>query len=124
MEKITFYKRRIKRATSVTTISTESNLNRGILDEMTERLGNVHASVRALTDCLQTRDVTRKTDQSMIETVKCMFHKLLEEACDDLQRITSQSRKDVHIETIRIAHRCSRSETANEKYCSRSETLV
>ena len=55
----------------------ESKLNRGILDELAERLGNFHESARALADCLQTRNVTRKTDQSVIEAAKCMFNKLL-----------------------------------------------
>ena len=62
--------------------------------------------------------------KSMIEAAMCMFHKLLGEASDDLERVTPQSRKSLHIETIRNAHRCSRSETASEKPCSRSETLV
>ena len=53
-----------KRATSATTMLAESNLNREILDELAERLGNFHESARALADCLQTHDVTRKTDQS------------------------------------------------------------
>ena len=54
-----------------------------------------------------------------------MFHKLLgEERGHDLERVTSQSRKGLHIETTRNAHRCSRSETASEKPCSRSETLA
>ena len=73
-----------KRATSATTVPAESNPNRGILDELAERLGNFHESARALADCLQTRDVTRTTDQSMIEAVKRMFHKLLGEASGDL----------------------------------------
>ena len=63
-----------------------------------------------------------KTDQSMTEAAKCMFHKLLGEARDDLERVTSQSREGLHIETARNAHRCARSETASEKSCSRSET--
>ena len=61
MEKITPYIRR-KASDSVTTMLAESNPNRGIFDELTERLGNIHESVRALVDCLQTRDVIRVTD--------------------------------------------------------------
>ena len=64
------------------------------------------------------------TNQSMIETARCMFHTLLGEASDDLERATPQSHKRLHLETIRNAHRCFRSETASEKPCSRSETLV
>ena len=63
-----------KRATGTTTNLHESNTNRGILDALVERLGNFHESARALTDCLQTRNVTRKKDQSMIDAAKCMFH--------------------------------------------------
>ena len=47
----------------------------------------------------------------MIESAKCMFHKLLGEASDDLESVTPQSGKSLHIETIRNAHRCSSSET-------------
>ena len=36
------------------------NLNREILDELAERLGNFHDSARALASCLQNRDVCRK----------------------------------------------------------------
>ena len=104
-----------KRATSAATMPAESNLNRAILDELAGRLGNFHESARALADCLQTRDVTRKTDQSVFEAAKRMFHKLLGEASDGLERVTSQSRKGLHIQTTRNAHRCSRSKTANEK---------
>ena len=46
------------------------------------------------------------------------------EASDDLERVTSQSRKGLHIETIQNAHRCSLSEPPSEKPCSRSEILV
>ena len=51
-----------KRAASATTMIDESNTNRGILDELAERLGNFHDSARALASCLQTRYVTRKTE--------------------------------------------------------------
>ena len=108
-----------KQATSVTTMHAEANF-----DELEERLGNFHESARALADCLQTRDVNRKTDQNMIEAVKCIIHKLMEEASGDLERVMSQSRKELHIETIRNAHRCPRPETTIKKPCSRSETLV
>ena len=50
--------------------------------------GIFHESARALADCLQTRDVTRKTNLSMTEAAMCMFHKLLGEVSDDLERVT------------------------------------
>ena len=40
---------------------------------------------------LQIHDVSRKTDQGMIEAAKCLFHKLLGEASDDLERVTPRS---------------------------------
>ena len=123
-EEAHFLQKSKKRATSATAMPDEPNLNRGILDELAERLGNFHESARALADCLQTRNVTRKTDQSMIEAAKCMFHKLLGEASDDLERVTPQSCKSLHRETIRKAHRCPCSETVSGKPSSRSETLV
>ena len=113
-----------KRATSATTTPAGTNLNREILDELAERLGNFHDSARASASCLQTRDVTRKKDQSMIEGAKCMFLKSQGGASDDLERVTPLSRENLHIETTRNKHRCSRSETPIEKPCSRSETLV
>ena len=79
MRKITFHKRRKKRAASATTISVETDPSHGILDELAERLGNFLESARALASCLQKHDVTRKTEQSMIEAARCMFHKLLGE---------------------------------------------
>ena len=71
-------------------MSDEPNTNRGILDELAERLGNFHESARALADCLQTRSVTRETDQSMIDVlvprqrVKNLVHRfetLAEKSC-------------------------------------------
>ena len=112
-----------KGATSATTVPAWSKMNRGILDELAERLGNFHDSALALADCLQTRNVTREADQSMIEAAKCMIHRLLGEASDDLERVTSQSREGLHIDTTRNAHRCSGSETPVGKSCSRPETL-
>ena len=53
-----------------------------------------------------------------------MFRKLLGEASDHLERVTTQSREGPFFKTTRNAHRCSRSETASEKPCSRSETLI
>ena len=41
-----------KRATSATTMPAKSNLNRGILDKLAERLGNFHEGACALADCL------------------------------------------------------------------------
>ena len=57
-----------KQATSATATSAETSTSRGILDELQH-------------------DVSRKTDQSMIEAAKCMFHQLLGEARDDLDRV-------------------------------------
>ena len=111
-----------KRATSATSTLAGTNLNRDILDELAERLENFHDSARALASCLQTRDVTRKSDHSMIEAAECMFHKLLGEANDDLECVTPQSRERLHNETTRNKHRCSRSETPIEKPHSCSET--
>ena len=98
-----------KRATSATAISAETNSSRGILDELADRLGNLHESTRALANCLQKHDVSCKRDQSMIEAAKCMFHNLLGEASDDLERVTPRSHESV----------CS--ETPTEKPCSCSE---
>ena len=93
-----------------------------ILDELAERLGNLHESAPALADCLQTCDVTRKTDLSMIEAAKCLFHKLLGKASDNLERVTPQLRENLHAETTRNKRRCSRSDTPSLRPCSRSET--
>ena len=123
-QKIAFNMCREKRATSATTTPAVTNQNREILDELAERLGNFHDSARALAICLQTRDVARETDQSMIEAAKCMFHKLLGETSDDLERVTLQSSESLHIETTRYKRRCSRFETPSEKLRSCSETLV
>ena len=119
-----FLKASKKRAISATTMPDESNTNRGIPDELAEPLGNVHEGARALADRLQTRSITRIKDQSMIEAAKCIFPKLFGEASDDMERVTPQSRKSLHIETTRDSHRCFRPETVSEKSCSRSETLV
>ena len=62
-----------KQATSATAVPAETSTSRGTLDELAERLGNFHDSARALSSCLQKHDVSRKTDQSMIEAAKCMF---------------------------------------------------
>ena len=75
-----------KRATSVTAMPAETNPSRGILDELAERLENFHDSARAPASCPQNHDVSGRTDQSVIEAAKCMFHKLLGEAGDDLER--------------------------------------
>ena len=82
------------RSTSTTSALAESNTKQGTLSELAERFGNFHESADALTNCLQTRDITRKTDQCMVEAAKCMFFKLLEEANDDLDmRDTTSSRR-------------------------------
>ena len=99
----------------------ESNTNIGNLDELAERLGNFRESVRALADCLHSRDITRQTDLSMIEAAKHMYHKLLEKASDDLERVTPQTRESLHAEATRNKRRCPRPETSNEKSCPRAK---
>ena len=84
-----------KRATRATAASAETNPSRGILDELADRPWNSHDSARALDSCLQSHDVFRKTDQSMIEAAKCMFDKLLGEASHDLERVTPRSRENL-----------------------------
>ena len=76
------------RATRAMTTPGESSTNPGNLGELAERLGNFHESARALADCLHTRDITRQTDPSTIKAAKQMYHKLLEKASDDLERMT------------------------------------
>ena len=66
-----------KQATSTAATMAKTSTSFGTLDEQAERLGSFHASARALASCLQKRDVSRKTDQSMIEAAKCMFRKVL-----------------------------------------------
>ena len=61
-----------RRATSATATSAETSTSRGTLDELAERLWNFHDSARALASCLEKHDVSRETDQSMIEEAKCM----------------------------------------------------
>ena len=113
-----------KRATSATTAPAGTDQNREILDELAGRLGLFHDSARALAKCLQTRDVARKTDQCMIEAANCMFHRLLGETSEDLERVVLQLRESLHIETTRYKRRCSRFETPSEKPRSCPETLV
>ena len=72
-------------------MSVETGPSCEILDEPAERLGNFHKGARALACCLQKHDVSRKTDQSVIEATRCMFHKLLGEVRDDLDRVTPRS---------------------------------
>ena len=62
-----------KQATSVTATSADTSTSRGTLDELTERLGNFHECARALASCLQKHDVSRKTDQSMVEGAKLRY---------------------------------------------------
>ena len=65
-----------KRAASATNISVETDPSHGILDAPAERLGNFHESARPMASCLQKHDVSSKTDPSMIEADRCMFHKI------------------------------------------------
>ena len=76
------------RATRAMTTPGESSTNPGNLGELAERLGNFHESARALADCLHTRDITRQRDPSTIKAARHMYHKLLEKASDDLERMT------------------------------------
>ena len=86
-----------KRAESVTATSVETDPSHGILDELAERLGNFHDSARTLACCLQKHDVSRKTDQSMIEAARWMFHKLLGRHKGRLGSIdTAVTRRSLH----------------------------
>ena len=107
--------------------------NEELSAKLAERLGSFDESANALADYLQTRDVTRKTDQCMVEAAKCMFFKLLGEASDDLDRAILQPQEDhrahaTRIEAVVLAprHRAEvlvlLTEAATEKPCSRPET--
>ena len=105
-----------RQATSATATSAETSTSRGTLDELAERLGNFHDSGRALASCVQKHDVSSKTDQSMIEAAKCMFHKLLGEASDDLERVTPLSRENLNSCPEALTNKLrSRFEVPNEK---------
>ena len=79
------------------TLPDESNTNREILDELTEGLGDCHDSARALADCLQTRNVTRKKRPEYDRGSEVhVSHTLLGEASGDLERVTPQPRKSLH----------------------------
>ena len=95
------------RSTSTTNASIESNTKQGTLSELADRLWNFHECANALTNCLQTRDTTRKTDQSMLEAAKCMFSKLLEETNDDLDRAL-QPQETNRAQATGNGSRCSR----------------
>ena len=51
-------------------------MDSGILNELAERLGNFREGARALVDCLQICDGTRRTDQCVIEAAKCTFSQI------------------------------------------------
>ena len=87
------------RSTSTTNASTESDTKQGILSELAERLG---------------RGTSRKTDQSMLETAKNMFSKLLQETNDDLDRAL-QPQEDQRAQATGNGSRCSRAETSNKR---------
>ena len=59
----------------------------------------------------------RRTDQSMIEAAKCMFHKLLGEVRDDLDRVSSQSQGGPYAEIKQSKQRCSRTAILEENPC-------
>ena len=89
------------------------------LDALAEPLGSFHQSARALANCLQKRDVTRKTDQSVIEAAKCM----LGEVKEDLDRVTAQSQEGLCTEIKQNNQRCPRDiesepyQLSTERHC-------
>ena len=95
------------RSTSTTNASAESNTKPEALRKLAERLGNFHESANARTNCLQTRDTTHKTDQSILEAAKCTFSKLQEETNDDLDRAL-QPQEDHSAQATGNGSRCSR----------------
>ena len=70
---------------------------------------------------LHTREITRQTDLSMIVAAQRVYHKLLETASDDLERVTPQPPESLHAEATRDKRRSPRPETSNEKSCPRPE---
>ena len=110
-----------EQATSAAAIPAKTSTSCGTLDELAEGLGSFHESARALASCLQKHDVPRRTDQSMIEAAKCMFHKLLGEVRDDLDRVTSQSQGGPYAEIKQNKQRCLRTAILEENPCPRSE---
>ena len=111
------------RSTSTTNASTESNTKQGTLSELAERPWNFHESANALTNCLQTRDTTRKTDQSMFEAANSMFPKLLKKTNDDLDRAL-QPQEDHRAQATGNGSRCSRAETSSESLCPPTEAAT
>ena len=89
------------------------------MDVLADRLGSFNESASALASCLQKRDVPGKTDQSMIEAAKCMFHKLLGEVKDDLHRVTPQSQEGLCAEIKQNKQRCSRTVILKVNPCPR-----
>ena len=106
-----------KRAAS----ATETHPSRGILDEQAERVGNFHESARAQTCRLQKHDVSRENKRSMIEAARCMFHKLLGEARDDLDPATPRSQESLCTEIKKSKQRCSHTVILKENLCPRPE---
>ena len=110
-----------KRAVSVTATSVETDPSHGILDEPAERLGNFHDSARTLAFCLQKHDVSRKTDQRMIEAARWMFHILLGEARNDLDRLTPRSQEGLSTEIKQSKQRHAHTVILKENPGSRPE---
>ena len=111
-----------KRVASATAILAETDHpDHRILDGLAERLGSFHESARALACCLQKHDVSCKTDQSMIEAAKCMFHKLLGEVRGDLDRVTPRSQESLCTEIKLNKRRCSRAAILKKSPCPRPE---
>ena len=57
----------------------------------------------------------------MIEAAKCIFHKLLEEVKDDLDRVTPQSQEGLCTEIKQNKQRCSRTVILKVNPCPRPE---
>ena len=74
MKRITFYKRRRnERQVPRPHLMSRTRTMEFLMNWQSDS-GTFMKSIRALADCVQTRNITRNTGQSMIETAKCMFH--------------------------------------------------
>ena len=96
-----------RQATSVAATLAKTRTSCKTPDELAERFGSFHES--ACTGHLPA-DVLRKTDQSMIEAAKCMFHKLLEEVKDEKSLYRDQTEQ-----TTMFAYRDIESESLSSR---------
>ena len=110
-----------RQAKSAVATLVKTSTSRGTLDELAERLGSFHEKARALATCMEKCDIHRKTDQSMIEAAKCMFHKLMGDVKDDLDRVTPQSQEGLCTEIKQNKQRCSRTVILKVNPCPRPE---